>query len=553
MIDYSDGVQYAIDVTKGNIEVCKNIQLTCQRFLNQLADKHWEYEFVVPYVAHFLRFCDVLKHTKGPDAGKPIKLEPFQVFLICAIYGFRSKKDHSKRMVTDVIVFIPRKAGKSTLTAMIALYELKYGEAGAEVFTLATNREQASIVFDAARGMIESMPQTAQQWFNVSKYHISKFGDSQSMFRALSRDNKKSGDGKNASCSIIDEAAQIVDRNTIEVIHSGMVARKNPLRIYITTASFTKETKFYEDMQMFESMLNGEAPDNPHWFGLLYGLDPADDWRNPDTWKKANPMHGISIYQNAIEERCEQAKLKPASLNEFLCKTLNVYVSANTAWIDRDYWDKSIGEDKPDPEAVFIGFDLAATRDLNAVCTLKRFNEEDYYADFKFFLPEEGLNLIPNHYRPIFDQAIQSGILHITEGNVMDDREISDYIKQQAMLYNVKEVGYDAYNAASLIARLHDYGIPVKKVGQGMAILNNPSKHIEKLIMQHQIKHSGNPFLGWQLGNCEVYEDVNGNIKIRKNEADKSAKVDGIIALIIAMHCSLDHPLISSSFGFRSI
>ena len=553
MIDYSDGVQYAIDVTKGNIEVCKNIQLTCQRFLNQLADKHWEYEFVVPYVAHFLRFCDVLKHTKGPDAGKPIKLEPFQVFLICAIYGFRSKKDHTKRMVTDVIVFVPRKAGKSTLTAMIALYELKYGEAGAEVFTLATNREQASIVFDAARGMIESMPQTAQQWFNVSKYHISKFGDSQSMFKALSRDNKKSGDGKNASCAIIDEAAQIVDRNSIEVIHSGMVARKNPLRIYITTASFTKETKFYEDMQMFEAMLNGEATDNPHWFGLLYGLDPADDWRNSDTWKKANPMHGISIYQTAIEERCEQAKLKPASLNEFLCKTLNVYVSANTAWIDRDYWDKSIDQYKDDPEAVFIGFDLAATRDLNAVCTLKRFNEQDYYAHFKFFLPEEGLNLVPSHYRPIFDQAVQSGILHITEGNVMDDREISEYIKQQATLYNVKEVGYDAYNAASLIARLHDYGIPVKKVGQGMAVLSNPSKHTEKLIMQNQIKHDGNPFLGWQLSNCEVYEDVNGNIKIRKNEADKSAKVDGIIALIIAMHCSLDHPLISSSFGFRSI
>ena len=135
----------------------------------------------------------------------------------------------------------------------------------------------------------------------------------------------------------------------------------------------------------------------------------------------------------------------------------------------------------------------------------------------------------------------------------MDDREISEYIKQQATLYNVKEVGYDAYNAASLVARLYDYSIPVKKVGQGMAVLNNPSKHTEKLIMQHQIKHNGNPFLGWQLGNCEVYEDVNGNIKIRKNEADKSAKVDGIIALIIAMHCSLDHPLASTSFGFRSI
>lgn len=552
-MDYKIGIKYANDVVKGNIEVCKNIQLACQRFLNFMEDKQWEYEFIPEYADHVLQFISVLQHTKGPDAGKPIELQPFQIMLVCGIYGFRHKKDHDKRMTTDVIVYIPRKAGKSTLTAVIGLYELLFNEAGAEVFTLATNREQASIVFDAAKAMIESMPIELKVCYRVSKYEIGKTNDPQTVFKALSRDNKKSGDGKNASCAIIDEAAQIVDRNSIEVIHSGMVARKNPLRIYITTASFTKETKFYEDLIAFEAMLHGEAPDNPKWFGLLYGLDPADDWRDEKTWAKANPMHGVSVYQDAIKERCEQAKLKPAALNEFLCKTLNIYVSANTAWIDRQYWDDSIGEDKPDPEAVFIGFDLAATRDLNAVCVLKRYSEEDYYAHFQFFLPEDGLNLIPTHYRPIFDQAVRSGILKITEGNVMDDREISEYIKQQATLYNVKEVGYDAYNAASLVARLYDYSIPVKKVGQGMAVLNNPSKHTEKLIMQHQIKHSGNPFLGWQLGNCEVYEDVNGNIKIRKNEADKSAKVDGIIALIIAMHCSLDNPFVSSAFGFRSI
>jgi phage terminase large subunit-like protein len=552
-MSYLIGVQYAKDVVKGNIEVCNNIKLACQRFLNFMEDKHWEYEFFPEYVEHVLQFVSILKHTKGPDAGQPIVLEPFQVLLLCGIYGFRHKKDHEKRMTTDVIVFIPRKAGKSTLTAVIGLYELAFNEAGAEVFTLATNREQATIVFDAARSMVESMPDEVKAWYRVSKYEIGKANDSQSMFRALSRDNKKSGDGKNASCAIIDEAAQIVDRNSIEVIFSGMVARKNPLRIYITTASFTKDTKFFEDLTAFETMLNGDAIDNPHWFGLLYGLDPQDNWKDESTWAKANPMHGISVYQDAIKERCEQAKFKPAALNEFLCKTLNVYVSANTAWIDRDYWDKSVGEDQGDPEEVFVGFDLAATRDLNAVCVLKRYAEDNYYADFKFFLPEEALNLIPTHYKGIFEQAVQSKILHITEGNVMDDREISEWIKQQATLYNVKEVGYDAYNAASLIARLHDSSIPVKKVGQGMAVLSNPSKHVEKLIMQNQIKHNGNPFLGWQLGNCEVYEDVNGNIKIRKNEADKAGKVDGIIALIIAMHCSLDHPLSSTSFGFRSI
>jgi phage terminase large subunit-like protein len=524
------------------------VRLACQRFLNQLEDKSWAWEFHVDYVEHFLEFASTLKHTKGPDAGKPLILEPFQIFIVCAIYGFRSKRDPKTRMVTDVIVFIPRKAGKSTLTAAIALYELNWGEAGAEVYTLATTREQASIVFDAAKGFVENMPHDVAQLYTVQRNQITKAGDSQTKFKALSRDTKKSGDGMNPSCAIIDEAAQIVDRNAIEVLHSGMVARKNPLRIYITTASFTKDTKFFEDMQMLENMLSGEASDNPRWFGLLYSLDLGDDWRDSKTWAKANPMHGISIYEDAIAERAEQAKHKPAALNEFLCKTLNIYVSANSAWLDRDYWDDDRAriKEQREPESVYIGFDLAATRDLNAVCTLN-----DYEAEFKFFLPEDGLELIPKHYSDIFRVAVNSGILQITEGNVMDDREISDYIIAQASKYDVKEVGFDAYNAASLVARLHDAGLPVKKVGQGMAVLSNPSKHLEKLILNYSVKHDGNPFVGWQLGNCEVYTDVNGNVKVRKNENDKSAKVDGIISLIIAMHCSLDNPTMSG-FGFRT-
>jgi phage terminase large subunit-like protein len=552
-MNYQDGILYANQVAKGEINVCQDVRLACQRFINQYEDKDWEWIFDPDYPSHVLSFAATLKHTKGPNAGDPIVLEPFQILLICAIYGFRSKKNHSKRMVTDVILFIPRKAGKSTLTSILALYELQFGEAGAEVFTLATNREQATIVFDSAKGFIENMPAGLANTFNVSKYEVKKAGDSQSMFKALSRDTKKTGDGKNPSCVIIDEAAQIVDRNSIEVLHSGMVARQNPLRIYITTASFTKDTKFYEDMSMFQSMLYGEATDNPRWFGLLYTLDLKDDWRDPKVWAKANPMHGISIFEEAIAQRAEEAKHKPAALNEFLCKTLNIFVSAQSAWLDRTFWDEAVAPaDDREPESVFIGFDLAATRDLNAVCTLKRYGELDYQAHWKFFLPEAGLELIPKHYADIFRVAVKSGILKITEGNVMDDREISDYIKAECEKYDVKEVGYDAYNAASLVARLHDAGIPVKKVGQGMGVLSNPSKYVEKLILNKQIKHDGNPFLGWQLSNCEVYEDVNGNIKVRKNEADKAAKVDGIIAMIIAAHCSLDNAYVSSSFGFRS-
>ena len=552
-MNWQDGVLYAIQVARGEINVCNDVRLTCQRFINQYENQDWEWVFDEDYPQHVLDFSAELKHTKGKFAGQLVKLEPFQIFLICAVYGFRKKKDRNVGMVTDVILYIPRKAGKSTLTAVIALYELQFGEAGSEVYTLATNREQATIVFDSAKGFIDFMPAELKQSFDPSKYEVKKTHDDQSMFKALSRDTKKTGDGKNPSCVIVDEAAQIVDRNSIEVLHSGMVARQNPLRIYITTASFTKDTKFYEDFSMYQSMLNGEASDNPRWFGLLYSLDVKDDWRDPEVWAKANPMHGITVFEEAIAQRAEEAKHKPAALNEFLCKTLNIFVSANSAWLDRTYWDEAqSADDDREPEAVFIGFDLAATRDLNAVCTLKRYGELDYRAEFKFFLPEEGLKLIPKHYSDIFRMAVNTGILKITEGNVMDDREISDYIKSECEKYDVKEVGFDSYNAASLVARLYESGIPVKKVGQSMGVLSNPSKYVEKLILNKQIKHNGNPFVGWQLGNCEVYTDVNGNFKVRKNEADKAAKVDGIIALIISAHCSLDNPYVSSSFGFRS-
>ena len=545
--------QYARGVTLGDITACEDVRLAAQRFLDMVERRDAPYEFVPEKAEHILKFAKFCRHVKGADAGKPIQLQPFQILFLAAIYGFRDRKDKTIRWVTDVILFVPRKSGKTTLASIIALYELQFGDSGAEVFTLATNREQASICFDSSKAIIENMVHEFQQKFVVYRSELKKAGDSTSTYRALSRDNRKTGDGKNPSCAMIDEAAQITERSSIEVLHSGMGARKNPLRMYLTTASFTRETKFYEDLNHLRTVLRGTAEDNYRWFGLLYSIDAGDEWSNEETWAKANPMLGISVTTEHIRHMAHEAQSKPASLNEFLCKQLNIYVSANSAWVDRRYWDDSvcpIPDDKP--ESTFIAFDLAYSRDLNAVCTLHRFSEEKFYAEFQFFLPEESLDLIPNHYKSIFLQAHASGILRLTQGNVTDLNEVETYIKQQCIKYDVKEIGYDPYNAASLVANLYSEGLPVKKVGQGMAVLSNPSKTAEQLILKKAIMHDGNPFVGWQLGNAEVYTDVNGNVKVRKNEADASAKVDGIIAMIMALHCHLDNVFVSDTFGFRS-
>jgi phage terminase large subunit-like protein len=546
--------EYAVAVTRGDIQACEDVKLACQRFLDMVERKDAPYEFVPAKAEHILKFVKFCRHVKGPDAGKSIELQPFQVMYLAAIYGFRDRRDHSYRYVTDVILFVPRKSGKTTIASIIALYELQFGDAGAEVFTLATNRDQASICFDSSKAIVENMRPELGAKFIAYRSELKKAGDSTSTYRALSRENRKTGDGKNPSCAMIDEAAQIVERQSIEVLHSGMGARKNPLRMYLTTASFTKETKFFEDLSHFRTVLRGAAADSFRWFGLLYSIDPGDNWADPAVWGKANPMLGVSVTTQHIQQMAEEASAKPASLNEFLCKQLNIYVSANTAWVDRRYWDESIAplpDDKP--ESTFVAFDLAHTRDLNAVCTLHRYSEENFYAKFQFFLPEESIELIPNHYKSIFSQAKSTGILRLTPGNVTDLTEIQNYIKQECEKYNVKEIAYDPYNAAALVANLYADGLPVKKVGQGMAMLSNPSKTTEQLILKKAIHHDGNPFVGWQLGNCEVYTDVNGNVKVRKNEADPSAKVDGIIAMIMALHCHLDNVFVSDSFGFRSL
>lgn len=548
------GFAYAVGVVRGDVKACEDIKLACQRFLDMVERKDAPYEFVPAKAEHVLKFARFCRHVKGPDAGKPIDLEGFQVLFLAAIYGFRDKRDNSVRWVTDVILFVPRKSGKTTLASIIALYELQFGEAGPEVFTLATNREQASICFDSSKAIMESMVPELQSKFIPYRSELKKAGDSTSTYRALSRDNKKTGDGKNPSCAMIDEAAQITERGSIEVLHSGMAARKNPIRMYLTTASFTKETKFYEDLSHFRQVLRGGAEDTFRWFGLLYSVDPGDEWSDPEVWGKANPMLGVSVTVQAIQHMADEAKSKPASLNEFLCKQLNIYVSANSAWVDRRFWDESVDKLPADkPESTFIGFDLAHTRDLNAVVTLHRYGEEDFYAQFQFFLPEESLDFVPNHYKSVYMEAHRTGILRLTPGNVTDLNEIESFIKQQCEKFDVKEIGYDPYNAAALVANLYADGLPVKKVGQGMAVLSNPSKTTEQLILKKAIKHDGNPFVGWQLGNCEVYIDVNGNVKVRKNEADPSAKVDGIIAMIMALHCHLDNVFVSDSFGFRSL
>ena len=289
---------------------------------------------------------------------------------------------------------------------------------------------------------------------------------------------------------------------------------------------------------------------------MLFEAEEGDDAFDPLVWKKVSPMLGITIQEDWLAKTANEVKSKPAEMAEFKMKQLNMFVSALTAWIDRDHWDNSVSEKPTEkPQATFIAFDLASVRDMNAICTMHRYSPTKYYAKFQCFLPERSMDLIPKHYLPIYEQALQSGMLKLTEGNVKDDDAIIEYIRKEAKENSgtLKSIGYDPYSATHVVSTLASEGLPLVKVGQSLAYLSDASKKTEQLIMQRQILHSGDKFISWCFGNCEVFTDVNGNIKVRKNENDGAAKIDPIIAMIMSIYGSLDAPFISNSFGFRFI
>jgi phage terminase large subunit-like protein len=234
-----------------------------------------------------------------------------------------------------------------------------------------------------------------------------------------------------------------------------------------------------------------------------------------------------------IQQMAEEASAKPASLNEFLCKQLNIYVSANTAWVDRRYWDESIAPFPTDkPESTFVAFDLAHTRDLNAVCTLHRYSEENFYAKFQFFLPEESIELIPNHYKSIFSQAHSTGILRLTPGNVTDLNEIQEYIKQECEKHNVKEIAYDPYNGQQLGEKLEKTGAVAARMAQNQANFNEAIRDFIQLMQEGRLVFSDSNLLRWCANNAIICKDRQDRWMFdKKNSKDK---IDPIVAAVMA-------------------
>jgi phage terminase large subunit-like protein len=436
---------------------------------------------------------------------------------------------------------VARKNGKSEEAAVVCAYMLLAdGEFGAEIYTAATKHDQAKIVFDAAKVMIQKLSQDSAKVRELVKIHglnVSVLSQNARLEPLSSRSEKQ--DGLNPSCGIIDEYHAHPDSDLMEVIETGMGSRTQPLIFVITTAGFNKQSPCHAiERRLASDILKGIQVDDS-MFTVIYTLDEGDDWKDKEVWKKANPNIGITPTWEFMEQQCNLAILKGKTKEvEFKTKNLNIWTDSSMAWISDEIWMKGAG-DLPELKGrtCYGGLDMASVRDFNAfVYFFPPEKEGDKFCVLPiFWLPEQTIDQtkdVANYWDWKAD-----GFIRIA-GDVSTDKDI---IKQDILEisrdFKLKGFAYDRWFAqqSGLIKELLDEGIEGFEFGQGYKSMSPAIKDLETLILQERILHGGNPVLRWMCQNVELEMDAAENVKM--NKAKSSNKIDGMVALVMAMAC----------------
>ena len=531
-----DAIAYAKDVTDGTILANRYVRLQCQSFLNDLNTNQHEdsfrWQFSHELADHALGFMQLFKYVEGTVAGQQVVLSPWQAFLIINAYGWVDKNNEGIRRYTRLISLVGRKNAKSTVLALVGLYELRFGPEGSQIVTMATQKDQAKLVWNMSGRMAEMSDQRLIPAYNRTVSTISN-KERWNRYWPLSKESKRL-DGLNIRLAIIDEAAAINNEDLFDVVTSSMGSQLSPQTIMITTGQTGAESNpFMKSLDYGKKVLEGLV-DDQRVFTLAYQIEEGDEWNDPSKWIKANPNLGISVSEEFLLEEMKEAENIPSKSVNFRVKYCNQFLSTSEAWVDVALWNKCTVASMPTKGLpVYVGMDLGATSDLTAVSMLW-LDDDAFYVDFKAWIPEEAFKNCPKHVRSVYDMAVQEGHLVVTEGDVADHDAVFDYLTELAEVEQVREIAFDSWSAIHLTSRLTESGLPMVRYDQSMKAMSPAAKEAEILIRNRSLQHLGKPFFGWCFNNCEIYTDANENIKVRKGP-DPALKVDPIIAMIMAV------------------
>lgn len=536
--DYAQrAIGYAQAVVSGTVPAAKPTIGACRRFLEDLG-RDWRYYFDHGAANRACGFIEMLPHIKGVWARKRerIRLEDWQCFIIANVFGWLDRDTGLRRFRTSYVE-VPRKNAKSTLAAGVGLYALALdGEPGAEVYSAATTREQAKIVWDVAKSMCKKRTDMCDALGIEPRAHALWIEDAASVFRALSADGETL-DGLNIHCAIVDELHAHPNRKVWDVIETGTGSRSQPLIFAITTAGSNRAGICYEQRDYVLKLLNGAA-DDPTYFGIIYTIDEGDDWTTETAWRKANPNLGVSVAIDDLARKAYKAQQQSSATNNFLTKHLDVWVNADTAWMDMRAWDrcrKPLDIRDFEGRDCYIGLDLASKIDIASIGYWFPPLDGGKHTVFHVgFLPSEA---IENSDNSQYAGWAMDGHLVETDGVMTDQERIKEQILEDCRRFNVRGIGVDPFQAVKLMGELNDLNVPVMEYRQTVLNLSEPMKDLEALVLAEHIQIPDDPCLTWMASNVVCHTDAKDNVYPRKEIA--ANKIDGIVALIMARGMAL--------------
>ena len=481
-------------------------------------------------------FIENLCHTKGKWAGTPFWLLPWQEQLIRDIFGI--VKPDGNRQFRTAFVEICKKVGKSELAAAVALYLLYAdNEPSAEVYGAAADRQQASIVFDVAKQMVEMSPALMKRskLMGATK-RIVNYSNA-GYYQVLSAE-VGGKHGFSVSGLVFDEIHTQPNRQLYDVLTKGSSdARQNPLHFIITTAGNDRHSIAYELHTKAVDILEGRRVD-PTFYPVVYGLKDDEDWEDEENWYKVNPSLGYTFDIERLRDAYREAKHNPADEITFKWLLCNMWVSSTVAWIpDAIYMrgNESIEAASLEGRDCYAGLDLSSTGDITALVLIfpPRDENEKYVLLPYFWIPEETIPRRVKANSVPYDIWEKQGYIMSTEGNVIHYDFIEKFIIYLSEKYHILEIAVDRWNATQMIQNLEGEGFTIVPFGQGFSSMSAPTKEFYRLLMEGRIIHGGNPVLRWMAGNVVIDTDPAGNIKVTK--AKSKEKIDGIVAAIMAL------------------
>ena len=530
---------YATRVVSGDISSCKWVKFACQRQLDNLKNPPDGYHFDKEIAERICIFISLMPHIKGKWArgNKKIEVAPFQAFNATTVFGWLNDQGH--RRYKTAYVEMPRKNAKSTLASAIGLYCLAADdEPGAEVYSAALSRDQAKLVWNDAKRMVEKSPGLRERFGVDTSAHSIFVEETASSFKPVARDSGGNLDGLNVHCAILDEVPAMKTRHVYDVMETATGARENPLIFSITTAGFNKAGICYELRGDIMRVLD---PDNEvtdeESFGIIYTIDDDDDWKEESSWIKANPNWGVSVNPDDIRRKAKKAMRTPAAQNNFLTKHCCRWTNANTAWMNMVEWAKAGDStlDELDFESVdmWLAADLASKIDIAS--TVRLYKKDDiFYLFSSHYLNEDQIFESDNSQ---YQGWSIDGYLIETLGNTTDFETIEDDITESAEQSNCVEVAFDPDQARYLMQRLLAKNITVVEVTQNTKSLSEPMKMLESLVLEGRLKHDNNPVMNWMISNVVCHTNAKGQIYPRKEREQN--KIDGVVAAIIALNRAL--------------